>query len=78
MDLQASIYGFCGSETLYNRFQELLSDEGLAQLVSRSFFGVIFEFSDHYKYVRDASINSFCRSYHAAKMFSVLLNFSVN
>ena len=77
IDLQASIYGYCGLEQLYNRMTEVFSSEGMAQLASRSVFGVIFELPTHYKYVRDPDMNTFCRAYHSAKMFSVILNFRI-
>ena len=77
IDLQASIYGYCGSEQLYNRLAEVLSDEGLAQLMSRYLFGVMIESTDHLTYVLDPNMNSFCRAYHTAKIFSVLLNFRI-
>ena len=77
IDLQASIYGYCGSEQLYNRLAEIFSDEGLAQLASRSVFGVLFELPNHWIYVRDGDLNTFCRAYHSAKIFSVLLNFRI-
>jgi hypothetical protein len=77
IDLQASIYGYCGSEQLFNRLAEFFSDEGLAQLASRSVFGFIFDFADHWMYVREAELNTFCRAYHSAKIFSVLLNFRI-
>ena len=77
IDLQASIYGYCGSDQLYNRLAEFFSNEGLAQLASRSVFGFIFEFSDHWMYVRESELNTFCRAYHSAKIFSVVLNFRI-
>ena len=77
IDLQASIYGYCDSEKLYNRLAEILSDEGLAQLTSRSLMGIMFEFTDPWMYVREPTLNSFCRAYHTAKIFSVLLNFRI-
>jgi hypothetical protein len=78
IDLQASIYGFCGSETLFNSLSKTFSDEGLTQLASRSVLGVLFDFSDHLFYVRNPEMNSFCRAYHTAKIFNSLFNFGIS
>lgn len=51
VDIQSSIYGYCTLESLYNSFAVVLSDEGLAQLVGRTFFGTIYEFPADIHYV---------------------------
>ena len=78
IDLSASIYGYCDSEQLYNKMAEVFSDEGLAQLATRSVVGAFFEMSDHLNVVIDSKINDFCRSYHAAKMFAIIFNFRIS
>jgi len=77
IDLQASIYGYCGLDQLYNRIAELFSDEGQAQLASRLLFTVMIDFSLHWTYIRDGEMNTFCRAYHSAKLFSAMLNFKI-
>ena len=57
---------------------EVFSDEGLAQLATRSLFGTLFEIPDHWVYLSNDNINGFCRSYHAAKMFSIIFNFRIS
>lgn len=77
VDLDASVYAYCGLEILYNSIAEFFSDEGFAQLVGRSFTGIIFEFPQDWVYVSDSSYSDFCRAYHLAKIFSVIFNFQV-
>jgi len=78
VDLSASIYGYCQAEQFYNKLSELLSDEGMAQLTTRTAAGFIYEIPEHLAIVMRSSVSDFCRAYHAAKIASIVLNFRIS
>ena len=77
IDLSSSLYGYCNIESFYNKLAEFISNEGFTALLGRSVLGTLYDVPAHWVYVRNSTMNEFCRAYHGAKIFSVYTQFQI-
>jgi hypothetical protein len=78
IDLQASIYGFCGIESLYQSLGDILaSKQGLSQFSGRLSTAMLTVIPAEWPYISDPALNTFCRAYHSAKVFSDIFMYQI-
>ena len=77
LTLVASIYANCNLQSLFNTASALLTAEGSSTMVSRLAGGIIYELPNYYSQYL-AATSDFVAAQSLAKIFQVVLNFSIN